>query len=77
MVMSNIPGGRVPVKETGMGELAEQGNAQSFGEALVKVLDNPEKYIKSREEIESVFSFKKTMDTYESLFYTYARSQRG
>ncbi|MAU09246.1 MAG: hypothetical protein CL607_05450 [Anaerolineaceae bacterium] len=77
MVMSNIPGGRVPVTVTGMGELAQQGNAQSFGEALVKVLDNPESYIKSREEIESIFSFKETMDTYENLFYEYARSQRG
>ena len=75
VVMTDIPGGRVPVRETGMGKLAKQGDAQSIGQALVDVLNEPEKYTKSREFIEDVFSFQETVDTYERLFRTYAHQR--
>ena len=74
MVMTNIPGGRVPVQVTGMGKLAEAGNADSIGQAVVDILDEPKKYHKSREFIENCFSFEHTVDVYESLFMKYARS---
>ncbi|QPC81580.1 glycosyltransferase family 4 protein [Phototrophicus methaneseepsis] len=77
MVMSNIPGGRVPVQVTGMGKLAEAGNPASFGEAIIEVLNNCEAYKRSREEIETTFSLKETVDQYETIFYKYARPQRG
>ncbi len=75
VVMTDIPGGRVPVRETGMGKLAKQGDAQSIGQALVDVLNEPEKYTKSREFIEDVFSVQETVDTYERLFRTYAHQR--
>jgi glycosyltransferase involved in cell wall biosynthesis len=75
MVMTNIPGGRVPVTVTGMGRLAEQGNAESIGEAVVEILNNPDAYHKSREEIERIFSFQDTVDGYERIFYEHARKQ--
>lgn len=79
VVMTDIPGGRVPVRETGMGKLARQGDYHSIGQALVAVLNEPDKYRKSRRVIEDVFSFQETVDTYERLFRAYAhqRSQRG
>lgn len=77
MVMSNIPGGRVPVQVTGMGKLAEAGNPASFGEAIIEVLNNCEAYKRPREEIEATFSLKETVDQYETIFYKYARPQRG
>lgn len=77
MVMTNIPGGRVPVQATGMGRLAEAGNAESIGAAVVEVLNNLNHYTKSRKHIESVFSFQQTVDTYEELFERYARPQHG
>lgn len=77
MVMSNIPGGRVPVTVTGMGELAEAGNPASFGEAIIKVLDGREAYIYPREEIEAIFSLSETVDKYEAIFYKFARPQHG
>jgi glycosyltransferase involved in cell wall biosynthesis len=77
MVMSNIPGGRVPVTVTGMGELAEAGNPTSFGEAIIKVLDGLEAYIRPREEIEAIFSLSETVDKYEAIFYKFARPQHG
>ncbi|GAB5491480.1 MAG: glycosyltransferase family 4 protein [Phototrophicaceae bacterium] len=73
MVMTDIPGGRVPVQVTGMGKLATQGDADSIGQAVVDILDNPEKYHKTRAEIESIFSFEETVNRYERIFREYAR----
>lgn len=73
VVMTNIPGGRVPVMETGMGKLATAGDWRSIGEALVEVLQNREQYIKPRAFIEEKFSFKDTVDRYEKVFRQYAR----
>lgn len=75
VVMTDTPGGRVPVRETGMGRLAEAGNAQSVGEALVEVIRNRKQYVKPREYIESVFSFQHTVDQYEAIFRQYARRE--
>ncbi len=73
VVMTDIPGGRVPVRETGMGKLARQGDWRSIGEALVEVIDNPEAFRKPREQIEQIFSFKETVDRYEQQFRAYAK----
>lgn len=72
VVMSNTPGGRVPVQKTGMGVLTEKGSWESIGNAIVEVLDNPEKYRKTYEEIDNTFSFKETVDRYEAIFREYA-----
>src|SRR5262249_15538224 len=73
VVATDIPGGRVPVRETGMGKLAHPGDYQSLGAALVDVLDHPEKYLKPRAKIEQTFSFKETVDRYEEQFRNYAK----
>lgn len=73
MVMTDIPGGRVPVTVTGMGKLAKQGDAASIGEAIVEVLRNREAYLKPREFIEQCFSFSETVDRYEEVLLAHAR----
>ena len=73
VVMTDIPGGRVPVSETGMGKLATAGDWRSIGEALVDVLQHRDQYIKPRTFIEAKFSFKETVDRYEKVFREYAR----
>lgn len=73
VVMTNIPGGRVPVTVTGMGKLAEQGNSKSIGQAVVDILNQPEAYTSSREYIEEIFSFQQTVDQYEQIFMEHAR----
>lgn len=73
MVMTDIPGGRVPVQVTGMGKLAKQGDAESIGYAVVDILDNPEHYHKSRQDIQACFSFEETVNRYEQIFRDYAR----
>jgi glycosyltransferase involved in cell wall biosynthesis len=73
VVMTDTPGGRVPVMMTGMGKLAKVGDAQSIGEAIVEILDNPEQYRKPRALIESTFSFEETVNQYEAIFRENAR----
>ena len=73
VVMTDIPGGRVPVTRSGMGKLADAGDWRSIGEALVEVLHNKAHYQKPREFIEQMFSFKETVDGYERLFHDHAR----
>lgn len=73
VVMTDIPGGRVPVRETGMGLLAESGNPTSIGEALVTVIRNRDQYVRPRQVIEQIFSFKETVDRYEKHFRANAR----
>lgn len=72
VVMTNTPGGRVPVTVTEMGKLAPVGDWQGIGEALVAVLQNPMAYHKPREVIEEIFSFEHTVDRYEEVFRRYA-----
>lgn len=72
VVMTNIPGGRVPVTVTGMGEIAEAGDHESIAHAIMTVLQNPDKYRRSRAEIEQIFSFERTVDQYEQHFRDYA-----
>lgn len=75
VVMTDTPGGRVPVQATGMGKLAHVGDWRSIGEALVEVIRNRGQYVHPRETIESVFSFQQTVDQYEAIFRTYARQK--
>ncbi len=73
VVMTDTPGGRVPVRVTGMGRLARVGDWRSLGEALVAVLCEPARYQRSRMQIEQDFSFQDTVDHYERLFHQHAR----
>lgn len=73
VAMTNTPGGRVPVRVTGMGELMQAGDAAAIGASIVKILDDPQQYARSRPEVESCFSFMETVNRYEALFQEYAR----
>lgn len=77
VVMTNTPGGRVPVQVTGMGRLAQAGDWRSIGEAIVDVIRNREQYIKPRTFIEEQFSFQRTVDQYEAILRQYARRRHG
>ncbi len=68
VVMTDTPGGRVPVQVTGMGRIAKRGDYLSIGETIVEVLKNPTQHRKTRAEIEAVFSFQRTVDQYEATF---------
>ncbi len=73
VVSTDIPGARVVVSETGMGEIVPPRNPEAMGAAISRIFDDPEKYIKTVEEIDAVFGFEKTIDAYERLFAEAAR----
>lgn len=72
VVMSDTPGGRVPVRETGMGLIAPRGDSDAIGRAIVEVLDDPQRFRRPRHEIEAIFSFQETVDKYEATFREFA-----
>ncbi|MBI5670427.1 MAG: glycosyltransferase family 4 protein [Chloroflexi bacterium] len=76
VVMTDTPGGRVPVQATGMGRLAPAGDWRSIGAALVEVIRNRAQYVKPRAEIERIFSFQETVDSYERILREYAVPER-
>jgi glycosyltransferase involved in cell wall biosynthesis len=73
VVMTDTPGGRMPVRETGMGKIAPMGDAKAIGEAVVEVLKDRERYLKPFAEIQERYSFSRAMDAYEALFRKHAR----
>lgn len=72
VVMTDTPGGRVPVQVTGMGRLARPGDVESIGAALVAVLDDRDAHIRPYDEIAQIFSLADTVDRYEALFQEHA-----
>jgi glycosyltransferase involved in cell wall biosynthesis len=72
VVMTDTPGGRVPVRETGMGLIVPRGDSEAIGRAIVEVLDDPYRFKRPREEIEAIFSFQETVDKYEATFREFA-----
>lgn len=68
VIATDLPGVRVPIITTGMGELAKPKNSRDLAEKIVKILKNKKKYIKKREFIKNIFSSKLTISEYEKLF---------
>lgn len=69
VVVSNLPGVRVPVQVTGMGELAKVANATDLAEKIVKVVKGKRSYQRTQKEIEKVFSYDKTLQFYQELIH--------
>ncbi len=67
-VASDLPGVRQPILQTGMGEIAPVGDAEGLAEAMLRVLENRERYIRPREEVIARFSTERTVEAYERLF---------
>ncbi|HDQ71140.1 MAG TPA: glycosyltransferase family 1 protein [Chloroflexi bacterium] len=67
-VASDLPGVRQPVLQSGMGEIAPIGDSEALAEAIIRVVNNQEKYIRSKEEIAGRWSTARTAAGYEALF---------
>ena len=68
VVASDLPGVRVPVRLTGMGEIAPVGDSGGLADALLRVLRDRERYLRPREEIAALFDTDETVAAYERLF---------
>jgi glycosyltransferase involved in cell wall biosynthesis len=76
VVASDTPGAREVVRVTGMGELFPRGDSLALAEALARVLNHPEPYLKTREEIAALFGLERTVNTYERLFQASLKGRR-
>ena len=68
VVAADLPGVRQPVLTTGMGELFPRGDAQALAEAIMAILDQPEKYRRDVNAIIRRFSPETVAEAYEGLF---------
>jgi glycosyltransferase involved in cell wall biosynthesis len=68
VIMTDTPGGRVPVTVTGMGQIVPRGDWEAIGAAVVEVVQKREKYVKPREHVEHCFSLEETVNRYEKHF---------
>ncbi|HPT65702.1 MAG TPA: glycosyltransferase family 4 protein [Candidatus Woesebacteria bacterium] len=68
-VATNLPGMRVPVLKTGLGELFENKNEIDLANKLELVLKKQKKYYKDKfNKNIKIFDYKKTINNYERLF---------
>lgn len=67
-ICSALPGVRVSVQTTGMGEVVPIGDAQSLADAILRVYSNRANYIKSRNEIAHYYSTSRSVAQYQDLY---------
>ncbi len=70
VVASDLPGCRQAVRLTGMGRIASPGDSDALAEALLAVLEDPDRYTQSPHEIAHVFDYERTIDLHEELYRT-------
>lgn len=73
VVATGIPGARVVVRRTGMGELVPPGDPSALADALLQVARDREHYVRPRRQIEELFDLGRTIDEYERLLADAAR----
>lgn len=69
VVATNIPGARVPVKETGMGTLVAVEDPHDLAKGIVEVLKNRSVYEKKGKLVAELFNYEKTLDRYEEIIF--------
>jgi glycosyltransferase involved in cell wall biosynthesis len=67
-IASSLPGVRQPPKMTGMGEVVPIGDSQALAQAIIRIIQQPGDYHRSRRFIEDIFSLERTVSSYEALF---------
>jgi glycosyltransferase involved in cell wall biosynthesis len=67
-IASALPGVRQPVHQTGMGEVVPIGDGAALAAALLRVIEQRERYVRPRAEIAARFSTERTVSEYERLF---------
>ena len=68
VVASDLPGVRVPIELTGMGEVIKVKNTRDLAEKIIKVIRSRKDYIKNKKELGEIFSADKILNQYKKLF---------
>ena len=69
VVVSDLPGVRMPVKMTGMGRIVPPGDGAALAQAIAELLDNPQAYQEDAAAIARQFSPEQTAEQYEAIFH--------
>lgn len=67
VIATNLPGVRVPIRETGMGILVPKEDPEALRTAIIEVINNKQKYIKNASNVERIFNTEKTVRFYAQL----------
>lgn len=67
VVASNLPGVRVPIQVTGMGKIVPVADSQALAQAIIEIVNNKSKFIKSKKMIAQQFSLENSIKFYDSL----------
>lgn len=67
VVASDLPGVRVPIQKTGMGEIVPIRNSRKLAQAICTVSSHTSRYRKKKEFIRHTFSLQKTLEKFRSL----------
>lgn len=68
VVASNLPGVRIPIKLTGMGELVKVRDSNELADKISMVVKRKKQYLRSKKFVEKMFSFQESIGRYEELF---------
>src|SRR3990167_5146063 len=68
IVVTNLPGLRVPVKITKMGEIAQAANPDDLAEKILTVITNKKKYVKPLNKIKKIFDDKEVVEKYLKIY---------
>lgn len=67
-ICSDLPGVRIPVQTTGMGEVVPIGDAPALAVAILRVCGDRARYVKPRDVIAQHYSTDRTVREYEALY---------
>jgi len=67
VIATDLPGVRVPIQSTGMGRIVPPCDSRALAEAILQVLENRERFVRPRVEIENLFSLADTVSKFEAL----------
>ncbi len=72
----NLPGVRQPVLMTGMGEVTEVGDADALAGAIIRILDDRDRYVRPADQVARSFAPSQTAAEYIRLFEALRRGER-
>lgn len=67
VVASDIPGARVVVRETGLGQLAPPGDPEGLADTIVDTIERSDEFQPSRPKVREVFDTERTLSQYEAV----------
>ena len=77
VVASDLPGVRQPALQSGMGEIAPVGSISGLANAILRVVEQPDRYRRPRADIAGLWNVARTAAAYESLFSEVLEQKRN